>query len=69
MKTLELNQMEELEGGGWSFWAGLTCGATIAALATFSIATAGGAILLAPLLGISAIGTACIITLGAAITE
>ena len=62
-----MNQMENLQGGGWSFWAGLTCAATVAGFATFIAASGGAAIALGPLLFTSVAGSACITTLGSAL--
>ncbi|WP_445718283.1 hypothetical protein [Flavobacterium sp.] len=41
MKKLELNQMENLEGGEKGFWAGAACGGTIILAAAFTYGTVG----------------------------
>ena len=45
MKTLEFNQMEEVQGGG--FLSGFTCMATICVLASVIAGTAGTAVIAA----------------------
>ena len=61
MKTLELNQMEELQGDGWL--TGLTCGFGIAISAGILLGTAGAS---APLVAAAApmIGAACGLSIG-----
>ena len=60
MKKLELNQMENLEGGGGGFFTSFSCGLTVLALVGMTAATGGaGAIVAAPIAG-----AACGVSLG-----
>jgi hypothetical protein len=61
MKTLELNQMEKIQGGGRSFLHGMLCGAAVVGFAVFMIGSGGSAgILLGPLLATSTAGAGCL---------
>lgn len=68
MKTLELNQMENLEGGN-DFLMGFACVAAIGGFAAFMIASGGGAIAVAPLLISSIGGSGCIASVGAKVSQ
>ena len=60
MKTLELNQMEKIEGGSWAWAAGFTCGFAVAAVvAGITVATAG----LGAFFGLIIGGALCNVTL------
>ena len=63
MKTLELNQMEQIEGGRKGWLAGWGCAITIAAFLSVGTATAGAGIPIVAVLAGGFGGSACVIGL------
>lgn len=58
MKTLELQKMEGLEGGGNGFWSGLACGMFVLTMVASSVPTAGASLLIGAGVGAVACGGA-----------